>query len=126
MFNKMPLLVAATIFGLLPCFGTAMAAQSTNAPFTITVTITPALAGVSLSNTTLNTVGPANQNAVIGAISVTTNPPGGSASNVTLSLSGTNAANFALSSPTLPSNLLVGPRNLAAGTYSLTLTATTP
>jgi hypothetical protein len=126
MFIKAPLLVAATIFGLSPYLGTAIAAQSTNAPLTITITVTPALSSVGLSNNTVNTIGPSNHGAVVGAVVVTTNPLGGSTSNVTLSISGTDAAKFALSSPQLPSNLLIGPNDLPAGTYNLTLAGTTP
>jgi hypothetical protein len=126
MFIKASVLVAAAVFGLLPCLGTAEAAQSTNAPLTITITVTPALSSVGLSNNTVNTIGPSNHGAVVGTVVVTTNPSGGSTSNVTLALSGTDAAKFALSSAQLPSNLLVGPNDLPAGTYNLTLTGTTP
>lgn len=102
------------------------AQQSVNQPMTITVTVTPALAGIDTSNKTVNTVGPVNHGTVVGAVVVTTNPPGGSTANVTLSKTGTDAAKFALTSTTLPSNLVVGATDLAAASYNLTLTGSTP
>lgn len=102
------------------------AQQSVSQPFTITVTVTPALASIGLSNTTVNTVGPVNHGALVGAVVVTTNPPGGNTANVTLSKSGADAGKFVFSSTTLPSNLLIGPTDLVGGTYNITLTASTP
>lgn len=94
-----------------------------NQPFTITVTVNPVASAISLSNNRLTTNGPANANQLVGAISVTTNPPGGLISGISLSLDSACAANFALSSATLPSNLMSGPNNIAAGSYPCTITA---
>ena len=91
--------------------------------YTITITIVPEISSVDLSNTTVSTVGPANAGTVVGAVSVTTNPPGGSYSG-TVVLGGTDAASFALTNGgALPCNLTVGPNNLPAGNYAITLTA---
>jgi hypothetical protein len=103
-----------------------------NAPATYTFTIssnvtlvanfTPAftLTSVNLSNTTVSNVA----GAVVGAVSVTTNPPGGTYSGV-ITLGGANASSFALTNGgVLPCNLVVGASNLTAGTYAITLSAT--
>ena len=60
----------------------------------------------------------------MGAVSVTTNPPGGSYTGV-ITLGGASAGSFALTNGgVLPCNLVVGPTNIAAGSYAITLSAT--
>lgn len=110
---------------LLACAAVPAVAQQSpvNQPFTITVTVNPVASAVALSSNTLTTAGPANANQVVGALSVTTNPPGGATAGITLSIDSACAQNFALSSPTLPSNLMTGPNNVAAGAYPCTVTA---
>ena len=78
------------------------------------------LTSVNLSNSTVSDVA----GAVVGTVSVTTNPPGGTYSGV-ITLGGANASSFALTNGgVLPCNLVVGASNLAAGTYAITLSAT--
>ena len=92
-------------------------------PFTITVTITPAVSAINLSNTTVN-AGPNNANSLVGHVTVTTNPPGGSV-NATITLSGTEAGKFALTQGgKAPCDLMVGPNNIAAGSYAINLSTT--
>ena len=100
----------------------ALAKDPVTQPFTITVIVTPVVTAIDLSNDKVD-AGPANSGVVVGALSVVTNPPGGTFAG-NLALGGTNAALFALSSTTLPSNLLVGSSDLPAGDYSITVTAT--
>jgi hypothetical protein len=102
--------------------GPAQSAVTTS--YSITITVTPAVASVNLSNTALNTTGATNANAIIGAVSVTTNPAGGTFTGPIVS-GGTDAAKFALTNGgVLPCNLTVGAANVAAGTYAITLSAT--
>jgi hypothetical protein len=104
--------------------GPAQSAVTTTNSYSITITVTPAVASVNLSNTALNTTGATNANAIIGAVSVTTNPPGGTFTGPIVS-GGTDAAKFALTNGgVLPCNLTVGAANVAAGTYAITLSAT--
>ena len=94
-------------------------------PFTITVTITPSLSAIMLSNTEFS--GPAdNAGQMIGSINVITNPPGGDVSNVELSLTGADADKFALSSMSLPADLMFGEMNVPAGAYEISISADTP
>ena len=44
----------------------------TSQPFTITITVTPIIASIALSSTSLNVFGAADSGAVIGEVSVTT------------------------------------------------------
>jgi hypothetical protein len=65
----------------------------------------------------------ADANSLVGPITVTTNTGGPYAGTITLG--GPDAAKFALdNSGTYPCNLLVGATNIAAGSYSISLTAT--
>lgn len=106
-----------------------MAATITQ-PFTLTVTYTPALSGVNLSANTVHTSGPVNAGAIVGALSVVTNPPGGSTTGVVLAITaqsgpaGAPAVSFVLDATTLPANLKVGAANIPAGTYSVSVAAT--
>jgi hypothetical protein len=76
--------------------------------------------GVSTANLA---IGAQNAGALIGAITVTTSPPSGP-QNYTITLSGADAADFAVSNGGVqPCNLIVGPSDLAAGSYAITLTA---
>ena len=101
--------------------GPAQSAVTTTNSYSITITVTPAVAS---SNTALNTTGATNANAIIGAVSVTTNPAGGTFTGPIVS-GGTDAAKFALTNGgVLPCNLTVGAANVAAGTYAITLSAT--
>lgn len=96
---------------------------TTTTNYTISVTVTPILASINLSSTVLN-AGPNNAGAVIGAVSVTTNPAGGSFAGP-IALGSTNAADFALTNGgMLPCNLVVGANNLLAGSYNISLSAT--
>ena len=114
--------VALIILGLFEPAALAQAVTTTNS-YSITVTVVPAITSVNLSNTNL-AVGPTNAGTVVGAVSVTTNPPGGSFTG-TIALGGSAAPSFALTNGgNLPCNLIVGPNNLAAGTYAITLSAT--
>ena len=113
------------LVALLLCSGLtqAQSATTTTSTYTVTVTVTPAITSVNLSSTTVNTTGPNNAGAVVGAVAVTTNPAGGSYSGA-ITLGGANAASFALThGGVLPCNLVVGATNLAAGSYNLTLSA---
>jgi hypothetical protein len=77
------------------------------------------VASIILSNTTVN----AAAGSVVGTVSVTTNPPGGTYSGV-ITLGGANASSFALTNGgVLPCNLVVGASNLTAGTYAIMLSA---
>jgi hypothetical protein len=91
-----------------------------NSNVTLVANFTPVtVTSVNLSNTTVNTLA----GSVVGAVSVTTNPPGGTYSGV-ITLGGANASSFALTNGgVLPSNLVVGASNLAPGTYAITLSA---
>jgi hypothetical protein len=110
-------LVAALLLAASPVF-----AVTTTTTYTVTVTSTPAISSVALSNTTLTTA--ANAGALVGAVSVVTNPIGGSYSGV-ITLGGTNAASFTLTNGgALPCNLMVGSTNLTNPSYSITLSAT--
>jgi hypothetical protein len=112
----------ALLMLLLPALPAA--AVTTTTSYTVTVTITPAITAVGLSNTTVSTTGPANAGTVVGALSVVTNPVGGTYTGV-ITLGGTNASSFVLTNGgVLPCNLVVGAANLAAGPYSITLSAT--
>jgi hypothetical protein len=92
-------------------------------PFTITITVTPVASSISLSATNLNVLGTADANAIIGVVSVTTNPPGGALSGP-LWLSGADAAKFALTNGgVMPCNLTIGPADIPAGSYSIALNA---
>ncbi len=117
------LLVGACMAAVLALSASAQAVTTTSS-YSITVTVTPAITSVNLSNTTVNTTGTANAGTVVGAVSVTTNPPGGTYAGV-ITLGGANASSFALTNGgVLPCNLVVGAANLAAGTYAVTLSAT--
>ena len=67
--------------------------------------------------------GDLNAGQVVGAITVDTTPASSPFAG-TLALSGADAAKFALSSPRLPSNLLIGVGNLPDATYSIAIIAT--
>jgi hypothetical protein len=97
--------------------------QSVACTFSIQVAVTPpTLAGLALSNTVFT--GPAaNAGMVIGALSVVTNPPGGTVPGLTLALTDPSG-DLALSSPTLPANLVVGPNGAPAADYPITVTGT--
>ena len=89
-----------------------------------TLTVNPAAAvtvtSINLTNTTASSVA----GSVVGAVSVTTNPPGGTYSGV-ITLGGANASSFALTNGgVLPCSLVVGASNLTPGTYAITLSAT--
>jgi hypothetical protein len=76
--------------------------------------------GIGLSNVTVGN--PPNANSVVGAVSVTTNE--GLPYTGVITLGGVDAANFVLSNGgRLPCNLVVGPVDVAAGTYNINLTA---
>jgi hypothetical protein len=78
---------------------------------------------VNLSGTTLN-MSAANAGDVVGAVTVTTNPPGGSPSNPIL-IGGPDAGKFALTNGgVIPCNLVVGASNLPSGDYQITLSST--
>jgi len=110
-----------TILALLLSTSCAFA-QVANQPFSVTITVNPACVGIALSNTTVTTNGPNNANVVVGAVTVTANPVGGTYLG-TLTLGGANASSFALTNAgKLPTNLVVGPSNIPAGTDSITLT----
>ena len=92
-------------------------------PFTITISVTPAISAINLSNTTVN-AGTNNANTLVGHVTVTTNPPGGSV-NATITLSGTDANKFVLTQGgKAPCDLNVGPANVAAGSYVINLSTT--
>jgi hypothetical protein len=96
---------------------------TTTSNYSITVTITPAITSVDLSSTTV-VAGPANAGTVVGAVSVTTNPPGGTYAG-TIVLSGTDAAKFALTNNgLLPCDLVIGTADIPAGVYAISLSAT--
>ena len=77
---------------------------------------------VNLSVTTLN-MPTANAGDVIGAVTVTTSPPGGAPSGPVV-LGGPDAALFALTNRgVIPCNLVVGASDVLAGSYNITLTA---
>jgi hypothetical protein len=115
-------LAAVTILALSA--GLSAAQTTTTTSYTLTITVTPAISSINLSSTTLHTVGPNNANAVVGAISCTTNPPGGTCANAIV-LGGANASSFALTNGgVLPCNLVVGSVNIAAGSYAITLAET--
>jgi hypothetical protein len=77
---------------------------------------------VNLSGTTLN-MPAANAGDLIGAVTVTTNPPG-FGTHGPITLGGADAASFALTNGgNLPCNLIVGVSNIFGGSYSITLTA---
>ena len=99
----------------------ALANAPVTQPFTIHVIITPVATAVDLSNDTVD-AGAVNHGVVVGDLSVETNPPGGVFFG-TLTLGGTDAALFKLSSPTIPSQLMVGDADLPAADYSITVTA---
>jgi len=100
---------------------TAADAQVGNQPFSITVTVNPACTGIALSSTSISTNGPNNANMVVGAVTVTANPVGGNYLG-TLTLGGASGPSFALTNGgKLPSNLVVGPSNLTAGSYAITI-----
>jgi hypothetical protein len=90
--------------------------------FTAQFVTGPVVLAVGLSNTLLNM--PAlNANDTIGNVTVITSPPG-QVPNTPITLGGTNAGLFALSnSGNYPCNLTVGSANVAAGSYSITLSA---
>jgi Flp pilus assembly protein TadG len=115
------LVIVAILLGTVPIAG---AQTTTTTNYSITITITPAIASVNLSSTSLTTTGVNNAGATIGAITVTTNPAGGNYTGA-ITLGGANASSFALTNGgVLPCNLVVGPANLAAGAYQITLSAT--
>ncbi len=99
----------------------AQANAPVSQPFTIHVLVTPVATAIDLSNNTVD-AGATNHGVVVGDLSVVTNPPGGTFSG-TLALGGTDAALFKLSSPTLPSQLIVGDADLPAADYSIAVTA---
>ena len=100
------------------------AAVTTTTTYSVMVAVTPAVTSVNLSNTSLNTLGVNNAGAVVGAVSVTTNPAGGAYAGV-ITLSGANASSFAFTiGGAIPRNLVVDPANIAAGSYAITLWAT--
>ena len=112
------ILTLAFAFFLAAC---GASAQVSNQPFSITIIVNPLCTGISLATTTLATTGPANAGDVVSPVAVTTTPASGNYLG-TITLGGTNASSFALTnSGKLPTNLIVGPNNLAAGTYSITL-----
>ena len=103
----------------------ATQAGATGSPFTqaVTITCTPAtqtIVAVSLSNSSFNSG--AATGTTVGAISVSMSPTSPAFSG-TLSLTGTNAGSFQLSSTTLPSNLETNGA-LACTTFSLNIVAT--
>ncbi len=67
--------------------------------------------------------GDINAGQVVGAITVDTTPASTPFAG-TLALSGPDAVKFALSSPRLPSNLVIGAVNLPDATYNVMITAT--
>lgn len=89
-------------------------------PFTITVTITPSVTSIGLSNAAI-TSGAAGT--MVGAVSVVTNPPGGTYAGK-LALTGTDAAKFALTNGgVLPCNLVTGAAALTNGSYNIIVNA---
>lgn len=98
--------------------------QGISQPFSILFSVTPALSAIGLSSTSISGVGSIPVGTVVGAISVTTNPAGGDTSNVTLSLNA--GSKFALSSPTLPSNLITAVAITVSEADPVTINATTP
>lgn len=117
--------VLAACLGLLLSIMAADAqAVTTTTSYTVTVTITPGVTALNLSGTTVATLGPANAGTLVGAVTVTTNPPGGTYAGI-VTLGGANAAQFALTNGgVIPCNLVVGGSNIAAGSYQITLSAT--
>jgi hypothetical protein len=88
------------------------------------------LAGQSGPSIPVTFASTTNAGTLVGAVTVTTNPPGSIYAG-TITLSGTNALSFSLSnssnvtSASFPCSLYVAQGvNLAAGTYTVTLTAT--
>jgi hypothetical protein len=113
------LLASASLIPVLP----AAAQNSASTSYTVTVSVTPAVTSVGLSNTTVSTVGPNNAGVVVGALSVATNPSGGNFTGH-ITVGGTNGSQFAVTNGgSLPCNLVVGSSNIAAGTYQITLSA---
>jgi len=89
-------------------------------PYTITVTVTPSVSAINLSNTSVN-AGQHNANTVVGRVTVTSNPPGQD-TTATITLSGTEASRFVLSSGGVtPCDLKVGPQDIPAGSYAISL-----
>ena len=92
--------------------------------YTLTVTIggTMTAATISLSTTSVSFPSPADANSFVATITVTA--VGGGPYSGTLVLGGTDAAKFALSNGgAYPCNLMVGPANIAAGSYNVSVTA---
>ena len=90
-------------------------------PYTLTITITPVVSSIQLSSTSYNSIGPTDAGAVIGQVTLTTNPPGGSYVGP-VTLTGPDASNFALSNNGIvPCDLVIGANNVPAGTYNITL-----
>lgn len=82
------------------------------------VVISVNLSGLSLSN-----LGAQNAGGVIGAITVTTSPPGGT-QNTPVVLGGADAAKFQVTNGgIIPCNLIAAV-DIPAGAYSITLSAT--
>ena len=112
----------AFVFGTgLALFGGAAtaAAVTTTTTYSVTETVTPAVTSVNLSNTSLNTPGANNAGAVVGAVSVASNPAGGTYTGV-ITLGGANASSFALTNGGVIScNLVVGLANIAPGSYAV-------
>ncbi len=120
--GKMKTLFGAVIAALL--LAMPANAQTTTTSYTITITVTPAVMSVNLSNTSVASVGPANAGTVVGAVSATTNPVGGTLT-APIVLGGADGAKFALTNGgMLPCNLVVGPADVPAGSYAITLSAT--
>lgn len=115
-------LAAAALTGLLGCAAVIAHAAAITQPFTITVTVTPALSSISLSNASVTT-GAVNAGTVIGAVSCATNPPGSSCVGP-VTLSGADAAKFALTNGgMIPSNLVIGTTSVPSGAYAVSLSA---
>ena len=123
-------LVTVASVGLGGAVDTVMAARAraaavtTTNSYSITITVVPGITSINLSNTTVSTASTANAGAVVGAVSVVTNPVGGTFTG-TIVLGGTSGAKFALTNGgKLPCNLTIGAANVAAGTYAISLSAT--
>jgi hypothetical protein len=125
MIRYLPIAIALLIPGVLMVSASRTTqAQVANQPFSVTITVNPACTAIQLSNTTVTTNGPNNAGLTVGALTVTANPPAGTYLG-TLTLGGASGASFAITNAgKLPANLNVGPANLPAGSYAITISCT--
>jgi hypothetical protein len=131
MFSRKFVMHKTAIIAMLATLTAALpaAAQKTGTSFTInapsagTVTVTPPVLTLNLSNYKLSATGPVAAGTVVGSITITTNPPG-SAFKGHVSVSGTDGSKFSVTnSGSLPCSLIVGSNGLAGGTYKIALVA---